>query len=125
MIESMRYSLQDYGENISKEKFRENIKDELYEDVAHYANGHVGDIRKLLNDAEQYFAHGSIKYTSDVVDVTLCTAANAIKANVGIFQNIGGKALVIFNHCTKTVTETSTWNLITTQVTPVKITTVQ
>ena len=76
-------------ENISKEKFRENIKDELYEGIAHYANSHVGGIRNFFNDAEQYFAHGSIKYTSDVVDVILCAAANAIKANVGIFQNIG------------------------------------
>ena len=90
----MRYSLQeDYGKNIK----------ELYEGIAHYANGHVGGIRKFLNDAEQYFAHGSIKYTSDIVDVILCAAANAVKANVGIFQSIGGKALVIFNHCTKTV----------------------
>ena len=90
---------------ISKEKFKEIFKDELYEGVAAYAKGHVGSIRKGLNDAEKYSAHGSITYTTDVVDVILCAAANAIKANVGIFQNIGGKAVVIFNYCTKPPTD--------------------
>ena len=106
MIESIRYCLQeDFGEKISKEQLRENIKDELYESVAGYAQGHVGGIRKFLKDAEVYFDNGSETYTSDVVDVILGATANTIKSNVGIFQNIGGKAVVIFQHCNKTSTE--------------------
>lgn len=106
MIEAMRYCLQeDFGGEIGKEKFRENIKDELYEGIAGYAQGHVGGIRKFLKDVEAYFANAIENYTTDVVDIILGAAANTIKSHVGIFQNIGGKAVVIFQHCNKTPTE--------------------
>ena len=103
MIEAMRYCLQeDFGEKIAKEKFRENIKDELYEGIAGYAQGHVGGIRKFFKDVEAHFANAIENYTTDVVDIILGSVANTIKSHVGIFQNIGGKAVVIFQHCNET-----------------------
>ena len=58
-----------------------------------------------MKDAEEYSDYGSETYTSDVVDVILGATANTIESNVGIFQNIGGKAVVKFQHCNKTPTE--------------------
>ena len=54
MLESMRYSLeQDYDEKMSKEEFREKIKDDLYEGIVNYAQAHVGGIRKCLEECRK------------------------------------------------------------------------
>ena len=43
-------------------------------------------------------------YGSDIVDVIVCAAANAFETNFVIFQNIRGKAVIIYTNCSKLAT---------------------
>ena len=40
-------------------------------------------------------------YGSNIMDVIVCTAANAFETNFAIFQNTGGKAVIIYTNCSK------------------------
>ena len=40
-------------------------------------------------------------YGKDIMDVIVCAAANAFEMNFAIYQNIGGKAVIIFTNCSK------------------------
>ena len=43
-------------------------------------------------------------YATDIMDVIVCVAANALETNFAIFQNIGGKAIIIYTNCFKIAT---------------------
>ena len=47
-------------------------------------------------------------YGHDIMDVIVCTAANALETNFAIYQNIGGKAVIIFTNCSKIAKKTRT-----------------
>ena len=44
-------------------------------------------------------------YGSDIMDVIVCAAANALETNFAIFQNTGGKAVIIYTNCSKLATK--------------------
>ena len=60
-----------------------------------------GTNRKILQDAEQFFKEPLLMYATDIVDVIVCAAVNALQTNFAIFQNIGGKAVIIYTNCSK------------------------
>ena len=43
-------------------------------------------------------------YGHDIMDVIVCAAANALETNFATYQNIGGKAVIIFTNCSKIAT---------------------
>ena len=55
--------------------------------------------KQMIKKAELYAQDASKVYTDKIVDVIVCTTANAIGYNLAIFQNIGGQAIIIFTQC--------------------------
>ena len=56
---------------------------------------HEGTNRQNIQDTEKFFQKSKLMYGHDIMDVIVCTAANALEMNFAIYQNIGGKAVII------------------------------
>ena len=104
-IESVRtYLANDHLIDIPSQTVENSIFEELYDNVGQYSEFHEGTNRKILQDADQLFKDPLLIYATDIVDVIVCAAANALQTNFAIFQNIGGKAVIIYTNCSKIAT---------------------
>ena len=90
--------------DIPSQTVENSILEELYDNMEQYSQFHEGTNRKILQDAEQFFKEPLLMYATDIVDVIVCAAANALETNFAIFQNIGGKAVIIYTNCSKIAT---------------------
>ena len=96
-IESVRVCLaKDHLIDIPSQTVENSILEEMYDNVGQYSQFHEGTNRKILQDAEQFFQIPLLMYATDIVDVILCAAANALETNFVIFQNLGGIAVIIY-----------------------------
>ena len=101
-IESVRTCLaNDHLIEIPSQTVENSILEELYYNVGQNSQLHEGTNRKILQDAQQFFKEPLLMYATDIVDGIVCAAANALQTNFAIFQNIGGKAVIIYTNCSK------------------------
>ena len=63
---------------------------ELKDSLNFYSDLTTQNPMDLLNDAQRYLSMKRNTYTLKVVDVTVCTAANALNLNIKIFQEKEG-----------------------------------
>ena len=91
----------DYLIAIPEEEFDSCILNEIYNNLGQYTQFHEGTNRQIIQDAEEFFKHPKLMYGKDIMDVIVCAAANAFEMNFAIYQNIGGKAVIIFTNCSK------------------------
>ena len=66
----------------------------------------------LLNDAQQYLSMKRNIYTLEVVDVIVCTAANALNINIKIFQEQEGFFKILAIEPTKTPSPATIYMLL-------------
>ena len=57
--------------------------------------------REMLRQAEWYGEKASNVYCDQIVNVIICAAAKCLGINLAVFQNIGGKAVIVNTLCTK------------------------
>ena len=94
----------DYLIQLPEEKVETSILNEIYNNLGQYTQFHKGTNRQIIQDAEKFFPKPKLIYGCDIMDVIVCTAANALETNFAIYQNIGGKAVIIFTNCSKIAT---------------------
>ena len=87
------------GWNIDREEISQRIMDEIYINVPRYIHFHRitkgkdNTIRSFIQDCEKFlFKKG---YTVDATDVVIAASANALNINLYIYQEIGGKAVIV------------------------------
>ena len=66
------------------------ILKELKDSLSFYSDFATQNPMDLLNDARHYLSMRRNTYTLQVVDVIVCTAANALNINIKIFQEQEG-----------------------------------
>ena len=104
-LQSVRTCLaNDHLIEVPEEQVETLILDEIYDNLGQYTEFHEGSNRQIIQDAEQFFKTPQLMYGSDIMDVIVCAAANAFETNFAIFQNIGGKAVIIYTNCSKLAT---------------------
>ena len=85
-IESVKTFLaNDHLIDIPSQTVENSILEEMYDNVGQYSQFHEGTNREILQDAEQYFKEPLLMYATDIVDVIVCAAANALETNFAIF----------------------------------------
>ena len=89
---------------VPEEQVEALILNEIYDNLGQYTDFHEGSNRQIIQDAEKSFKTPQLMYGSDIMDVIVCAAANAFETNFAIFQNIGGKAVIIYTNCSKLAT---------------------
>ena len=102
-IESVRTCLaNDHLIEIPSQTVENSILEELYDNVGQYSQFHEGTNRKILQDTEQFFKE-PLMYASDIVDVIVCAAANALQTNLQYFRTLVEKQLlsILFQNCNK------------------------
>ena len=66
----------------------------MYEHSNYYASSHGDDsTRSMLKQVEEFLLCG--KYILNIADVCVAATANYLRMNLYIFENLGGKALII------------------------------
>ena len=81
-----------------------SILNEIYNNLGQYTQFHEGTNRQIIQDAEKFFQKPKLMYGCGIMDVIVCTGANALETNFVMYQNIGGKAVIIFTNCSKITT---------------------
>ena len=89
---------------IPKDEVDTSISNKIYNNVGQYTNFHEGANRQIIQEAEKFFNNPKFMYGCDIMDVIVCAATNALETNFAIYQNIGGKAVIIFTNCSKIAT---------------------
>ena len=87
-----------------EEQVDTSILNEIYNNLGQYTKFHEGTNRQIIQDAEKFFKTPKLMYGKDIMDVIVCAVANAFETNFAIYQNIGGKAVIIFTNCSKIAT---------------------
>ena len=96
-IESVRTCLaNDHLIEKPSQTVENSILEELYDNVGQYSQFHEGTNMKILQNAQQFLKEPLLMYATDIVDIIVCAAANALQTNFAIFQNIRGKAVIIY-----------------------------
>ena len=84
----------DCGQNVQREWLANQVLDHMYENSKYYASFHEdGSARAMLKQAEEFLLHG--QYILNVADVCVAATANYLRMNLYIFENLGGKAVII------------------------------
>ena len=97
----------DCGQNVQCELLANQVLDRMYENSKYYASFHEdGSARALLKQAEEFLLRG--QYILNVADVCVAATANYLQMNLYIFENLGGKAVIIQQ---RSAIETSTKGL--------------
>ena len=94
----------DYLIQMPEEQVDISILNEIYNNLGQYTRFHEGTNREIIQDAEKFFKTPKLMYGKDVMDVIVCAVANTLETNFAIYQNIGGKAVIIFTNCSKIAT---------------------
>ena len=89
----------DLGWNIDRKQISQRIMDEIYLNVPQYIHFHRitkgkdNTITSFIEDCQKFlFKKG---YTVDATDVVIAASANALNINLYIYQEIGGKAVIV------------------------------
>ena len=84
----------DCGQNVQLESLANQVLDHMYEDSKYYASFHEdGSARAMLKQTEEFLLRG--QYILNVADVCVAATANYLWMNLYIFENLGGKAVII------------------------------
>ena len=84
----------DCGQNVQRESLAYQVLDHMYENSKYYASFHEdGSARAMLKQAKEFFLRG--QYILNVADVCVAATANYLRMNLYIFENLGGKAVII------------------------------
>ena len=84
----------DCGQNVQRESLANQVLDHMYENSKYYASFHEdGSARAMLKQAEEFLLYG--QYILNVADVCVAATANYLRMNLCIFENLGGKAVII------------------------------
>ena len=84
----------DCGQNVQRESLANQVLDHMYKKSKYYASFHEdGSARAMLKQAEEFLLHG--QYILNVADVCVAANANYLWMNLYIFENLGGKAVII------------------------------
>ena len=84
----------DCGQNVQCESLANQVLDHMYENSKYYASFHEdGSARAMLKQAEEFLLRG--QYILNVADVCVAATANYLRMNLYIFENLGGKAVII------------------------------
>ena len=70
----------------------------IWGNIQNSMKGPTGRLYRMLRNSSK---KPKFMYGHDIMDVIVCTAANAFETNFAIYQNIGGKAVIIFTNCSK------------------------
>ena len=89
----------DLGWNIDRKQISQRIMDEIYINVPQYIHFHRitkgkdNTIISFIEDCQKFlFKKG---YTVDAADVVIAASANALNIDLYIYQEIGGKAVIV------------------------------
>ena len=84
----------DCCQNVQRESLANQVLDHMYENSEYYASFHEdGSARAMLKQAEEFLLHG--QYILNVADVCVAATANYLQMNLYIFENMGGKTVII------------------------------
>ena len=84
----------DCGQSVQHESLANEVLDHMYENSKYYASFHEdGSARAMLKQAEEFLLCG--KYILNVANVCVAATANYLQVNLYIFENLGGKAVLI------------------------------
>ena len=89
----------DLGWNIDRKQISQRIMDEIYINVPQYIHFHRitkgkdNTITSFIEDCQKYLFKKA--YTLDATDVVIAASANALNINLYIYQEIGGKAVIV------------------------------
>ena len=84
----------DCGQNVQREWLANQVLDHMYENSKYYASFHEdGSARAMLKQAKEFLLRG--QYILNVADVCVAATANYLWMNLYIFENLGGKAVII------------------------------
>ena len=84
----------DCGQNVQCEWLANQVLDHMYENSKYYASFHEdGSARAMLKQAKEFLLRG--QYILNVADVCEAATANYLRMNLYIFENLGGKAVII------------------------------
>ena len=84
----------DCGKIVQCESLGNQVLDHMYEHCKYYASFHEdGSAQAMLKQAEEFLLGG--KYILNITDVCVAATANYLHMNLYIFENLGGKAVII------------------------------
>ena len=84
----------DCGKIVQHESLGNEVLDHMYKHCKYYASFHKdGSAQAMLKQAEEFLLGG--KYTLNIADVCVAATANYLHKNLYIFENLGGKAVII------------------------------
>ena len=90
-----------YGIIKCQNEVLDDITEELHDNSDQFVKYFHGTKREMLRQAKQYGEKASNVYCDQIVDVIICAAANCLEINLAVFQNIGGKAVIVNTLCAK------------------------
>ena len=84
----------DCGVSTQRDSLANQVLDHMYEHSNYYASFHGdGSTWSMLKQAEEFLLCG--KYILNIADVCVAATANYLCMNLYIFENLGGKAVII------------------------------
>ena len=90
----MKALARDCGVSVQCDSLANQVLDHMYEHSKYYASFHGdGSTWSVLKQAEEFLLCG--KYILNIADVCVATTANYLCMNLYIFENLGGKAVII------------------------------
>ena len=83
----------DHGMMFTESDIKKLITYEVYQNNNYYVTFYDGTIYSMLHSLEEYISKGV--FTHQVVDIAVLAAANILRVNLCIYNNVNGKALLI------------------------------
>ena len=84
----------DCGQNVQHESLANQVLDHMYENSKYYASFYEdGSARAMLKQVKEFLLCG--QYILNVADVCVAATANYLRMSLYIFENLGGKAVII------------------------------
>ena len=83
----------DCGVSVQRDSLANQVLDHMYEHSNYYAPFHGDSTWSMLKQAEEFLLCG--KYILNIADVCVAATANSLHMNLYIFENLGGKAVII------------------------------
>ena len=94
-LESIRLSLAANNIHMTLHEIIDQTEIQVYDNLAHYSESHIGNKRDFLRDVEKYLR--GKQYEQDVTDVVIAATSDALHINLKIHQKVG-TTMAIVNH---------------------------